>query len=55
MRDTRGRALAVPMVEEGMRYLTADGRQAPPPAVLPLEVLQAQIRELGIRTGRISN
>jgi hypothetical protein len=48
-----GRELAVPTVDRGAHLLTADGRPAPTPRVVPLAELRTEIRQSARRAGRI--
>jgi hypothetical protein len=51
MRSPEGRVWAMPMVEG--RYLTKDGRQAPPARAVTLEEFRDRVRDIGRRQGRV--
>jgi hypothetical protein len=54
VRDAKsGRELAVPTVDRGAHLLTADGKPAPAPRIIPLADLRNEIRESARRAGRI--
>ncbi len=50
-----GAELAVPAVDEGASLFSADGRQAPAPATLPLVELKDQIRAEARRLGKTTD
>ncbi|HEX7185813.1 MAG TPA: hypothetical protein VF756_28570 [Thermoanaerobaculia bacterium] len=50
--EQAGQVMAVPAIEQGVRYLTPNGRPAPRTAPLALDELKNQIRETAGRVGR---
>lgn len=53
MRDRTGKALAVPMVEDGVAYLDAQGRGLAR-KIQPLDTFKAQLRESARAAGRLA-
>ena len=53
MRDTTGKALAIPMVEDGVAYLDAEGRGLAR-KIQTLDTFKAQLRDSARAAGRLA-
>jgi hypothetical protein len=51
VRDKAGVEMAVPMVENGVRLLTRDGREAPRPQAVRLDTFKSRIQAGAVRAG----